>query len=90
MVAATSSTFAQGYEAYAVVTREGEAAAGVIARQTPAVLVLRDASGAEVQVRKDSIASMERQELSLMPEGLERALEPGDLRDLLAYLMSLR
>jgi putative heme-binding domain-containing protein len=85
-----SSTFAQGYESYAVATKDGQVLTGVIARQTEAVLVLRDASGAEIQLQQQKIETIDRQETSIMPEALDRALDPGDLRDLLAFLMGLK
>jgi putative heme-binding domain-containing protein len=81
-----SSTIAQGYESYYVATRNGRVTQGVIARQSPEVVVLRDASGAELRLRKDQIQEMQRLTTSLMPEGLERALTREELRDLLAFL----
>jgi putative heme-binding domain-containing protein len=85
-----NSTIAQGYDQYAVVTADGRTAGGVIARQSADTLVLRDSSGAEVRLRKDQVERLERQDTSLMPDGLERALTPDELRDLLAFLKSLR
>lgn len=85
-----SSTFAQGYENYLVATDEGRLIGGVVARQTAETLVLRDSGGAETRLRKDRIQDMTRQATSIMPEGLERALTPDELRDLLAFLQGLR
>ncbi len=89
-VVVPSSTFAQGYESWTVVTAGGQVLSGVIARQTPGAIVLRSASGAEAQVPRDAIQTLERQEASLMPEGLERAMTQEEMRDLLAYLVSLK
>jgi putative heme-binding domain-containing protein len=85
-----SSTFAQGYEPYVVLTTDGNVLAGLIARQSAEAVVLRDASGAEVQLRRDRIQQMKRAEKSIMPEGLERAMSEGEFRDLLAFLQSLK
>ncbi len=85
-----SSTFAQGYESYVLRTASGEVLTGLIARQGADTLVLRDAAGAELQLRKDRIQEMKRAEKSVMPEGLERALAPDEFRDLLAFLQSLK
>jgi hypothetical protein len=52
--------------------------------------VVRDASGAELQLRKGQIQEMRRASLSLMPEGLDRALSRDEFRDLLAFLQSLK
>src|SRR6185436_13766104 len=85
-----SSTFAQGYEPYLVLTKDGAILSGLIARQSSDAVTLRDAGGAEVQLRRDRISQMKRAEKSIMPEGLERALTPDEFRDLLAYLQSLK
>ncbi|MEJ7637224.1 MAG: hypothetical protein WKF75_04335 [Singulisphaera sp.] len=68
-----SSTFAQGYENFLVATDEGRLIGGVVARQTADTLVLRDSGGGETRLRKDRIQDMDRQAMSIMPEGLERA-----------------
>jgi putative membrane-bound dehydrogenase-like protein len=84
-----SSTIAQGYENYQVVTKDGRVAGGVIARQSADVMVLRDSSGAEWRFQRGEIETMQRQPLSLMPEGLERQLSEQEFRDLLAFLQGL-
>jgi putative heme-binding domain-containing protein len=85
-----SSTFAQGYEPYLALTQDGSVFTGVIARQSAEAVLLRDASGAEVQLRRDRIQQMKRAEKSIMPEGLERAMTEQEFRDLLAFLQSLK
>jgi putative membrane-bound dehydrogenase-like protein len=83
-----SSTFAQGYESYKVATEDGNVLSGLIARQSADAVVLKDASAAEVQVRRDQIRRMERAAVSIMPEGLERKLTREEFRDLLAFLQA--
>jgi len=85
-----SSTFAQGYESHRVRLKDGRLLGGILARQTTDAVLLRDASGAELLLRRERILDIERQLTSLMPEGLERALSREELRDLLAFLLSLR
>jgi putative heme-binding domain-containing protein len=85
-----SSTFAQGYDSYLVLTQDGNVLTGLIARQSSDAVVLRDASGAEIQLRRDRIKEMKRAEKSVMPENLERAMTEQEFRDLLAYLQSLK
>jgi len=85
-----SSTFAQGYEPYLVLTQDGNVLSGLIARQSADAVALRDASGAEVLLRRDRIREMKRAEKSVMPEGLERAMSADEFRDLLAFLQSLK
>lgn len=85
-----SATIAQGYDPYVVMTQDGRAASGVIARQTSVILFMRDSSGAELRFRKDQIEDLQRTAISIMPEGLERPLTNEELRDLFAFLQSLK
>ena len=85
-----SSTFAQGYENFALRLADGTTATGVIARRTDDLLVLRDAAGAERQMPRRDVRDMKRSPVSVMPEGLERAMTEQEFRDLLAYLRSLK
>ena len=87
---APSSTFAQGYENYIVITRDGRFVNGLIARQSPETLVLREAGGKEIRFHKDQIETMARQSVSVMPEGLDRKLTHQQLQDLIAFLQNLR
>jgi putative membrane-bound dehydrogenase-like protein len=85
-----SATIAQGFDSYIVTAGDGRTTTGVIARQSSDVLVMRDSSGAEVRVLRGQIEGMTRAATSIMPEGLERPLSQEELRDLLAYLQSLK
>ncbi|HKX60208.1 MAG TPA: PVC-type heme-binding CxxCH protein [Verrucomicrobiae bacterium] len=85
-----SASFAQGYETFSVVLRSGEEMTGVRVRQDDNGFVLREASGREVRLDEDQVQSVERLQLSLMPEGLLAALSREETRDLLAYLQSLK
>jgi len=89
-ILAPSSTFAQGYEPYLLLTQDGSVLTGLIARQSADAVVLRDAGGNEIQLRRDRIQQMKRAEKSVMPEGLERAMTEQEFRDLLAFLQSLK
>jgi putative membrane-bound dehydrogenase-like protein len=85
-----SSTIAQGYENYIVTTKDGRSVSGVITRRTSDTVVLRDSSGAELRLRKDQVDAMNRSAISLMPEGLDKAMTRDEFRDLLAFLQSLK
>jgi len=85
-----SATFAQGYDTYAVTLRDGETLLGVRVEQPDETLVLRDASGAETRIDQRQTVSVERQKLSLMPEGLLSALSREEIGDLMAYLQGLK
>src|SRR5262245_6766189 len=85
-----SATFAQGYESYRVELANGRVVSGVIARRTADAVVLRDAAGAEVKIPARAVEGMTRDRTSLMPDGLAQAMTPDELRDVLAYLRSLK
>jgi putative heme-binding domain-containing protein len=85
-----SSTIAQGYEQYAVVTTDGRTISGIMAREAAETIVLRDSSGAQTRLRRDQVEEMSRHTVSIMPERLEQQLSPQEFRDLLAYLQSMR
>jgi putative membrane-bound dehydrogenase-like protein len=89
-IALPGATLAQGYENYLVTTKSGRLLTGVIARDTGEVLVLRDSSGAEMRIAKKAVESVTRQPTSLMPDGLPGVMTREELRDLLAFLRSLR
>jgi putative heme-binding domain-containing protein len=85
-----SATIAQRYETYTVITDAGRMFTGVLARQTPDLVVLHDASGAELRIRTDTIDEMEMSKRSLMPETTVKTLVREEVRDLLAFLKSLK
>jgi putative membrane-bound dehydrogenase-like protein len=85
-----SATFAQGYESFTVALRDGGELTGIRVRQPDDSFVLRDAGGGETRLDPSQVQSVERLQLSLMPEGLLAALSRDEVRDLLAYLQSLR
>jgi len=85
-----SATFTQGYETYLATLKDGGTLTGIQVRETGDELVLRDASGAEDRLAKSQITSLERMKLSLMPEGLLQALTRDEVRDLMAYLQSMK
>ncbi|PYK98957.1 MAG: hypothetical protein DME19_10470 [Verrucomicrobia bacterium] len=85
-----SSTFAQGYEPWRVTTRDDEEDQGVLVERAAEYVVLRGASVAEVRIGRENIRDMQRGDVSVMPERLERSLTREQLRDLLAYLQSLK
>ena len=72
------------YWQWNITTQGGETLAGVITRENPATLTLRN-QGGDREMRKDEIANRENTRRSLMPEGLE-GLGAVNLRDIIAYL----
>jgi putative membrane-bound dehydrogenase-like protein len=85
-----SATMAQGYDTYQVTLDDGETLTGIRVRQPDDAFVLRDSSGAEMRLQPSQIQKAERLQTSLMPEGLVSSLQQQEIRDLLAYLQSLK
>ena len=54
------------------------------------ILVLQGAGGQEQRFHEAHIEEMTQQPVSIMPDGLEQKLSRAQLRDLLAYLKSLK
>ena len=74
------------YQAYTITTKTGEALAGLIVAETANNLVLRAPGGTERAVLRSDVQQSQPLARSLMPDGLEAALKPQDLADLLAWL----
>jgi putative heme-binding domain-containing protein len=85
-----SSTIAQEFEQFAIVTSDGRVVNGLLVRQAADTFVVRDSSGAETRFRRDQVEQMSRQTTSLMPDGLAKLLTRDELRDLMTYLQNLR
>jgi putative heme-binding domain-containing protein len=85
-----SATLAQGYETYTATLDNGDTITGIRVRQADDSLVLRDLTGAETRLPAGPGVKLEQQKLSLMPEGLLATLSEAEIRDLLAYLQSLK
>ncbi len=78
----------EGYNTAHVVTTSGKVVHGVVRRESPKELVLRDPLRDEIVLRIDEI---EEKSVggSLMPDGLDRALTDGELVDLVRFLSEL-
>lgn len=85
-----NATIARGYEAFQVNTRDGNSLLGTIPRETTDRVFVLTADGREHAVPRSAITKQEPVAQSLMPPGLDRALEPQALADLVAYLGGLK
>jgi putative heme-binding domain-containing protein len=59
---------------------------GIMAEETPNSITLRGQDGREQTLLRSDIKELRSSGLSLMPEGLEAALQPQDMADLIAAL----
>ncbi len=85
-----SSTIVPDFRAYALTLKNGEAAYGIIARETADAVFLRSAALVETRIARADIQSIAPSEISFMPPGLEKTMTPRQLNDLLEYLYSLK
>jgi putative membrane-bound dehydrogenase-like protein len=73
---------------YEVVTRDGRELSGVIASEGGTSITLRAAGGTEHVLLRSEIKQITSSGLSLMPEGLEQAINPQQMADLIQYVLS--
>lgn len=76
------------FASYVIETKDGESVAGLLASESAAAVLLRQASGVEKEIARRNIVTMQSQGQSLMPEGLEDGLSAQDMADLLEYIVA--
>jgi putative heme-binding domain-containing protein len=87
-----SASFARNYEPYTVLSKSGIAHSGVISRTTSDAIYLITGDRTTIRIPSSEIEDdgVMPSNVSIMPQGLDRILQPRELKDLLAYLESLR
>lgn len=85
-----SATLANGFESYTIVTQSGRVHAGLIRRESADAIYLVGADGKEQRVRRAEIDEVNRSGVSIMPQGLDKQLTQEQLRDLIAFLSTLK
>ena len=85
-----SATIVRGYETYLVQTKEGQAYTGLLARETADAVYLKTADRTEVPMARAAIESIAPGRQSIMPQGLEGKMNRDELRNLMAFLRSLK
>ena len=71
---------------YLVETHDGRTLSGLIASETAGNLTLKRADGGTDTVLRSEIKTLNSPGISLMPEGLEAAITPQQMADLIQYL----
>jgi len=69
-------------------TKDGLTLAGSVAEETSSAITLVGVDGSRTNVSRSKLQSLESTGRSLMPEGLETAINPSQMSDLLTYLRS--
>ena len=78
------------YVNYNVATTDGRVVSGIIADESANAVTLKRAEGVTEIVSRPQIEEITSTGLSLMPEGLEKGLEPQAMADLIAYLRGIQ
>ena len=73
--------------AFNVELKGGELMTGVVIGDTPEALTLGDATGKPNVIPKSKVSSIKASAVSLMPEGLDKALGDVAMKDLLTFLL---
>src|SRR5207237_1641679 len=74
------------YVNYQIETKDGRSLNGIVQAETSTSLTLIQTGGIQEKILRHDIAELRASGLSLMPEGLEQAITPGEMSDLLAYV----
>jgi len=85
-----SATFARGFEPFLIRTKDGSIYDGLIARETPDAIYLFTSERIEKRIPRSSVDVLQQSKVSIMPQGLDNQISRDELRDLIAFLSSLR
>ena len=74
------------YQTYTAVTKQGQIHTGLIASETSASITLKRAEAKEDVVLRETLDELVSNGATLMPEGLEKEIDPQQLADIIAAL----
>ena len=74
------------YQALTVVTKEGRVVSGLPIEDSPQRVVLKVQGDKQEIIARTDIEEVVPSKLSLMPEGLEKQIQPQEMHDLFAYI----
>jgi putative membrane-bound dehydrogenase-like protein len=75
-----------GYQATTVATNAGQVITGLVVEESPQRVLLKLQGGETKTIPRASIDEINVSKVSLMPEGVERQLQPQEIADLFAFL----
>ncbi|MFM7037661.1 MAG: PVC-type heme-binding CxxCH protein [Planctomycetaceae bacterium] len=81
-----SLVIGSAYQAQTVVTTAGRVVTGLLVENSPQRVVLKVQGDKQEVIPRDEVEEQKTSPLSLMPEGLEKQLQPQELHDLFAWL----
>ena len=85
-----SSSLARGFESFIVITTDGKVRTGLILAETTDAIRFRTITQQTLTIRREDIDELQPSPTSIMPAGLDRTMSELDLRDLIAYLTTLK
>jgi putative membrane-bound dehydrogenase-like protein len=83
-----NSAINPNYLAYQVETKDGRSLSGIVRGETASGLTLVQGGGVRETILRSDLKEIHASTLSLMPEGLEQAMTPQDMADLIAWVKS--
>lgn len=83
-------SIADGYDLWSIEMQNGEIIQGIIGSETPNAILLRIAGGTERNISRSDIKSLNVMDISAMPPGLEEAINPQQMADLLAFILKIK
>ena len=81
-----NSAINPNYLAYQVETKDGRSLSGIVRGETASGLTLVQGGGVRETILRSDLREIRAGTLSLMPEGLEQAMSPQDVADLIAWI----
>jgi putative heme-binding domain-containing protein len=85
-----SATIVRQYEPYTLVTVNGRSYSGLVIKDTADSITIQQNMGDPVTVSRSNIDELVPSTVSIMPKGLDEALTPQQIVDLVAWLQTLR
>ncbi len=76
------------YVNYTAMTKADREISGVITAETATSITLRSPGGNEEVILRSDLKELASSGLSLMPEGFEKSINPQDMADLIAYILT--
>jgi putative heme-binding domain-containing protein len=81
-----SLVIGEAYQARTVRTDDGRVVTGLLAEDSEQRVTLKVQGGKLETIAREEVVAMKTSELSLMPEGIEKQLQPQEIADLFAFI----
>lgn len=84
-----NAVITQGYEAWQATLNDDDEAVGLLIKETPTEVTLKDLKGKVTTYKRADLKKFQRLNVSIMPLGLQQGMTPQDLVDVVGYLSTL-